>query len=126
MKLGKRQQDATLLDVLIDGFEKNEVLDGFHRRMLPLPDEESARERFSTLATEAERWKGPPVRSDRESPHRFAVWTDLELLQAGRALLVRVRAPRFDGWWHEPKTWAGDPFRELDEWLAENEQAEGR
>lgn len=28
-------EDATLLDVLIDGFEKNEILDGFHWRSLP-------------------------------------------------------------------------------------------
>ncbi len=59
MTIAKRREDATLLDVLIDGFEKNEIFDGFHRRALPMPDEESASERFSAFVTEAEPWKGP-------------------------------------------------------------------
>jgi hypothetical protein len=37
MPNGKSPEDASLLDVLIDGFEKNEVLDGFHPRDLPMP-----------------------------------------------------------------------------------------
>jgi hypothetical protein len=37
------QEGATLLDVLIDGFEKNEIMDGFHWRDLPMPDEARAR-----------------------------------------------------------------------------------
>ena len=32
--MASKPADATLLDVLIDGFEKNEMLFGFHRRML--------------------------------------------------------------------------------------------
>ena len=31
--------DASVRDVLIDGFEKNEILDGFHLRELPWPGE---------------------------------------------------------------------------------------
>ena len=36
------QDAATLLDIPIDGFEKNEVFGGFHRRELPMPDEGAA------------------------------------------------------------------------------------
>lgn len=43
----KHPADATLLDVLIDGFEKNEVLRGFHGRLLPMPDEAAAVEKFT-------------------------------------------------------------------------------
>ncbi len=44
-------EDATLLDALIDGFERNEVLAGFHCRELPLPDEEAAVRTFASLGT---------------------------------------------------------------------------
>ena len=117
MSIGKRQQEVTLLDLLIDGFEKNEVFKGFHRRVLPMPDEESARERFSALAAEAERWQGPPLRKRYESSPRFAVWADLQILQARRAVVVRVRAPRFSTWWNEAKTWEGGPLGALDDWV---------
>jgi hypothetical protein len=30
MTARKTPDDATLLDILVDGFEKNEVLEGFH------------------------------------------------------------------------------------------------
>jgi hypothetical protein len=38
----RRPEDATLLDVLTNGFEKNEVLRGFHWRVLPMTDEAAA------------------------------------------------------------------------------------
>jgi len=53
---------ATLLDVLIDGFEKNEVL--------------------------------------------------------------RVRAPLFATWWHDPNVWQGHPFGAMFRWLAEERESE--
>jgi hypothetical protein len=46
MPAGKSQDSATLLDILIDGFEKNETLDGFHWRNLPMPDEAAAGGKF--------------------------------------------------------------------------------
>jgi hypothetical protein len=33
--------------------------------------------------------------------------------------MVRVKAPRFDDWWHQPSPWAGDPMKQLHEWLDE-------
>jgi len=42
MAEGRTPDDATLLDVLIDGFEKNELIDGFHWRQLPMPNEHAA------------------------------------------------------------------------------------
>jgi hypothetical protein len=67
MPAGKSQDSATLLDILIDGFEKNEILDGFHWRNLPMPDEAAAGGKFVS-------W-----------------WPDLEIRQAGRGGRVRAR-----------------------------------
>lgn len=110
------QEDATLLDVLIDGFEKNETFGGFHWRDLPMPDEGSAIRKFTTLTDEARRWKGPPTREQDDGVRRIAAWPDLEIRQAGRGIMVRARAPWFD-WWHERTTWEGDPMGPIFEWL---------
>jgi hypothetical protein len=48
MGKGTSQEDATLLDVLIDAFEKNEIFGGYHWRELPVPDTDSA-VRFWTI-----------------------------------------------------------------------------
>jgi hypothetical protein len=50
MRRTTSQDAATLLDILVDGFEKNEVFGGFHRRELPMPDE-------STAARKSMRWR---------------------------------------------------------------------
>jgi hypothetical protein len=114
---GKGQEDATLLDVLIDGFEKNEILGGFHWRDLPMPDEHAAGRKFAALAAEAKRWKGPPTRSEERAGRRLAAWEDLEIRQAGRGVMVRVRAPWFSHWWHEPSTWEGHPMGAIFDWI---------
>jgi len=113
----KQPVDATLLDVLIDGFEKNEVLGGFHGRLLPMPDEAAAVQKFQSLTDEARRWKGLPVRGEEHGGRRLSVWRDLEIRQAGRGVMVRARAPRFDCWWHERTTWAEDPMGAIFAWL---------
>jgi hypothetical protein len=112
-------EDATLLDVLIDGFEKNELIDGFHWRLLPMPDERAALRKFSSLTDEARRWKGPPSRVEETDGRRLAAWPDLEIRLAGRGLMVRARMPRFSDWWHERETWDGDPMGLLFDWIAE-------
>jgi hypothetical protein len=117
MRRTTSQEDATLLDILIDGFEKNEILDGFHWRNLPMPDEDAAVRKFGALVDEARRWKGPPARLQEEPPRRVAAWPDLEIRQVGRGIMVRARAPWFDTWWHERKTWADDPMGPIYEWL---------
>lgn len=115
----RRPEDATLIDVLIDGFEKNEVIDGFHWRQLPLPDEATAIRKFGGLVEEAQRWKGAAARNVEDRGRRVAAWPDLEIRQVGRAILVRVRTAGFSDWWHTDETWNGRPFRALHDWLAE-------
>jgi hypothetical protein len=119
---GTSQQDATLLDVLIDGFEKNEVMGGFHWRDHPMPDESAAVTKFNALAEEARRWKGKPSRLEETGRRRIASWPDLEIRQIGRGIMVRARAPRFD-WWHDGTTWDGDPLCPICEWLREERGA---
>jgi predicted nucleotidyltransferase len=117
MKRSKTREDVTLLDVLVDGFEKNEILDGYHLRTLPLADEASAVRKFDAFAEEARRWKGAPLREVAEPGPRLAAWADLEIWQAGRGLLVRARAPWFESWWNEAATWNGDPLGPIYEWV---------
>jgi len=123
----RKPQDATLLDVLIEGFEKNEVLRGFHWRDLPMPDEASAIRKFAMLADEAGRWKGRPLRSEESAGRRLITWSDLEIRQSGRGVMVRVKTPSFNNWWNEPATWAESPMREIFDWIEEEAAlAEGR
>jgi hypothetical protein len=109
-------EEASLLDILIDGFEKNEILGGFHWRDLPLPDAALAIEKFESLVAEARRWKGEPSRLEIRANRRQAAWTDLEIRQSGRGIRVLVKAPRFDDWWNDPLTWIGDPMGGVRGW----------
>lgn len=113
------QDAATLLDILIDGFEKNESFGGFYRRELPMPDEGAAERKFDALTEEARRWKGPPVRRQEDATRQLAGWADLEIRQAGRGVMVLARAPGFGAWWHEAQTWDGDPMDAVYAWLRE-------
>ncbi len=114
-----RPEQATLLDVLIDGFEKNESMYGHHWRSLPLVDEAAAIQKFTQLVTEARTWKGAPLDERNEGPRRLARWPDLQIRQLGRAIMVLVRAARFSDWWHASETWGDDPFGPIYEWLDE-------
>jgi len=51
-----RPEDATLLEVLADGFEKNETLGGWFWRQLPLPDAAIAARKYDELHAELLRW----------------------------------------------------------------------
>jgi hypothetical protein len=113
-------EDATLLDVLIDGFEKSELLEGFHWRQLPMRDERAAARKFTALADEARRWKGAPTRVEDTPARRLAEWPDLEIRLAGRGLVVRARMSRFTDWWHDERTWQGDPMGAVFDWIAED------
>ena len=116
------EHDITLLDILIDGFEKNEILRGYHWRTLPMPDEAGAIQTFESLVEEARRWKGQPRRVLDGRSRRLASWPDLEIRQLGRGILIRARAPNFDRWWHEETTWKGDPVGPIFEWIEEDER----
>jgi hypothetical protein len=115
----KSQSQATLLDVLIDGFEKNEIFGGFHWRELPMPDEPSAIDKFREFTEEATRWKGQPIRNAHEAGRQMSAWPDLQIRRIGRGIMVLVAAPWFDRWWHEAATWEGDPFGPIFEWIDE-------
>jgi hypothetical protein len=95
MRECKGPEHAGLLDILVD---------------LPLPSPALAMRRFDSLVDEACRWKGEPLRRETRGDGRRAIWADLEIWQSGRGIRVLVRAPRFDGWWHDPATWADDPM----------------
>jgi hypothetical protein len=116
------QEGATLLDVLIDAFEKNEVMYGFHWRTLPMPDEASAVRKCAALVEEARRWKGAPSREESTPTRRMAAWDGLEIRQAGRGIMVLARAPWFS-WWHSREAWEGDPIGPLYDWLEEERNA---
>jgi len=47
-------------------------------------------------------------------------WFDMEVRQAGRGIMVRVKAPRFDDWWGETATWAGDPMGPMYDWIGDD------
>ena len=124
MRIIKMPEDASLLNVLIHCFEKNEVLDGTHWRELPMPDEGTAVARFDAFVDEARHWKGEPIRHEVQPPRRLATWPDLELRQCGRGVIVRVRAPWFD-WWYAAETWAGAPMGPIHDWLEEDRKLTG-
>ena len=119
----RSQLDVTLLDLLIDGFEKNEILRGWHWRELPMPDEALAAQKFVALFDEARRWKGVPLNSEESFGRRLAAWSDLEIRQAGRGIMVRARAPWFSRWWHDRATWHGNPMGPLFDWIREEDDA---
>ncbi len=110
------RQNVGLLELLIDGFEKNEVLEGFHWRTLPMPDEASARAKFDSLVTEGERWKGAARRREA-AERRLAAWSGMEIRQSGRGILLRARATGFEKWWNDRAVWEGDPLAPIYAWL---------
>jgi hypothetical protein len=122
----KPREQVTLVDVLVDGFEKNELLDGTHWRRLPMPDEASAIAKLAALVEEATRWKGNPVRTFEQGKRRLAGWDDIEIRQTGEMILVRVKTPWFDGWWHVEETWSGSGHDDVHDWLSEDEAATER
>ncbi len=69
-----RPEHATLLDILIDGFEKNESMYGHHWRKLPPGDEAAAIQKFTEFVAEARSWKGAPLDERSEGPRRLARW----------------------------------------------------
>jgi len=115
----RHPEDATLLGLLVDGFERNEMLGGFHMRTLPLPDEVAAVRKFVELADEGLRWKGEPLKRESSTSRELVAWSDMEIRRAGRGIMVRVKAPRFDDWWSETTTWTGDPMGPIFDWIKE-------
>ena len=116
----KSRDKITLLEVLTDGFEKNEILYGYHTRVLPLPTEPDAIAKFGEFVDEVKRWQGEPKRSLEQTGRRLAAWSDLEIRQAGCGVMVRVSSAWFTDWWSDENVWAHDPLGDVYEWLAED------
>lgn len=57
-----------------------------------MPEESAAARKVATLADEARRWKGAPLRCEERSGRRLATWLDLEIRQAGRNYAARQSA----------------------------------
>jgi hypothetical protein len=114
----KPREEVTSIDLLVDGFEKNEVFGGFHWRELPMADVAAAERKFAALFEELRRWKGSPASMREDSSTRVATWSDVELRQCGRGVLLRIVAPRFD-WWNEDATWTDDPMGTVVQSLAD-------
>lgn len=111
-------EKATLLDILTDGFEGGqgalESEGGWRERKLPMPSESSAKKKLLEILAEATRWKGHgDLRGSPEEGWQGAKWPDLEIWWKGRGILILVRDPEFDRWWHQPETWDGDPMDEV-------------
>lgn len=110
----KSQTKATLLDVIVDGFEGfqgcMESVGGWRQRQLPMPTEQEAMAKYVEFVFEAARWKGSAKWDTDTEDRKIAKWPDLQIRWEGRGVLVLVPDPRFDSWWHQAATWEGDPM----------------
>ena len=114
-----RAQDTSLLTVIADAFEKNELMKGWFWRQLPLPDAAWAERKYEEFLEEITRWKGPPLLAERTSSRRRAAWGDIRIQQVGRGVMVWLRDGRVRDWWHDAATWAGDPMSAAWDWEGE-------
>ncbi len=87
-----------------------------------MPSEQEANRKFHALVEEGRRWKGTP-RVATSANRQAALWDDLEIWQGGPGILVRVRAPWFDDWWHADETWADEPMAAVHAWIHEASNA---
>jgi hypothetical protein len=62
--------NVTLIDLLMNGFEKNESIGSWFWRQLPAPDDATAIRKFDEFAAEGCRWKGEPLESVSDSDRR--------------------------------------------------------
>lgn len=96
-------QEATLLDVLMDGFEggqgSQEVRLGWRERALPLPSLEAAGGKYIELVEEARRWFDSDGVECVEGGRRCTVWPRLRIAQAWRGVVVLALYSDFDAWW---------------------------
>lgn len=98
----KSQTAATLLDVIVDGFEGfqgcMESVGGGRRRQLPMPTAEEALVKFNDFVADASRWKSTPAWPHDTDTRKVATWSDLQIRWEGRGVLVLVPDPNFDSW----------------------------
>jgi hypothetical protein len=118
-------ENATLLEVLVTAFDRNELLNGYYSRLLPFDDELRASSKFAELVDEARRWKGAPLQALDTGTRRLAAWPDLELRQSGRGVLLLVPGRNEPHWWNDPSTWKGDPMADVYAWTFDAPAASG-
>ena len=111
-----RPEETTLLAVLVDCFEKNEVIDGCFHRWLPLGDPQTADRKFREFRDELARWKGSPRAEDAGLGWQRADWGDIRIKQGGRGIMVWVARTGVRDWWHAEETWDGDPLADVWDW----------
>ena len=109
-------EETSLLGVLIDCFEKNEMLEGWFMRQLPLADPQTAARKYRAFRDELVRWKGPPMAEDEGEGWQRADWGDIRMKHAGRGIMIWVRQAGVSKWWHEDETWADDPLAKVWDW----------
>jgi hypothetical protein len=112
--------DVTLIDLLMNGFEKNECFDDWFWRQLPAPDDATAIRKFEEFAAEGRRWKGEPLETVSESDGRAIVWSDLQVRQKGRGVLVAGKSGNIASLWYADSTWNGDPMGDVFGWFSES------
>lgn len=109
-------EETSLLGMLADCFEKNELIEGWFRRELPLADPPAAGRKYREFREELVRWKGRPQAEDAGPGWQRADWGDIRMKQAGRGIMVWLRSAGVSQWWHESRIWAGDPLADAWEW----------
>jgi hypothetical protein len=113
-----RPEDMSLLGVLMDCFEKNEIWDGWFLRRLPLADATTAARKYREFRDELVRWKGAPRAEETGETWRRSDWGDIRVKQAGRGIMIWARSDGVSDWWHESESWQGDPLAEAWHWEA--------
>jgi hypothetical protein len=112
--------DVTLIDLLMNGFEKNESIGNWFWRQLPAPDDATAIRKFEEFAAEGRRWKGEPLESVSDSDGRAIVWSDLQVRQKGRGVIVAGRSETIAQVWYANSSWNEDPMGEVFDWFSES------
>jgi hypothetical protein len=98
----------SLATVLVDGFEKNEILGGWHERVCPFSTDADARAAFETWAVELRSWLGPPSLAHDD---RYAWGDRARILVSGRGVGVWITCDaRFREVWADQRTWEGQPL----------------
>ena len=112
-------EDLTLLAVLSQCFEVDEMIDGYHLRTAPFGSETVAVARFAQWKSEIEHWLGPregeDAGGDGEDWQR-AWWPDLRMKRTGRGIAFWVRSARVERWWHDTELWEDPGLDGLWQW----------
>lgn len=112
----------SLLTALVDGFEQNEIVDGWHPRTCPFASDDAARVAFRLWAMEITRWLG----EGRAIGDRAVEWPkQLRMKRDGPCVGIWIRADfDFRERWHSRAMWQGGRCDGAMEWEDELPAAE--